>query len=437
MNFIHDEPACTSCYLRFQMMNKGNDREGFFHDASEDVEGHIQSESSNVQSGSRLIKLKKMKNFVIRGDGDKPEMCGNPKKSPTPTVGRIKRKAPNGDTAKRKKPNIVESFVVSLNDESKCQDSPSAPKEEVNEDFNQSITSTNRASKHPPPDLPPGWCRKEVNKPFAKHELIVIVQAPDGKQFDTQKKLNSYLARNKMQLKLCIDGPNVNRITFEEDEIKEVKKKVKIKSKKVKVKSKKVKSKIEETAVTDRNLTNDDIDEDYDKEFSHQYHSYIKEINVFMAENDLNLKAFPLTKGDGNCWFRAVAYQIVIQNIPDKARNHRALRLEVCDHVNKLQEDIIERTIDNLFNGKERGLSELVARQRRAGQWVDNNGIMVMATALYLGRNIHLYSYPSETGDNAYSLTSQDGGPGADDYPPVTVFFYDKHYQVLQPDNTS
>ena len=106
-------------------------------------------------------------------------------------------------------------------------------------------------------------------------------------------------------------------------------------------------------------------------------------------------------------------------------------------NVNNLREDIIERTIENVFNGKKRGLSELVARQRRAGQWVDNNGIMVMATAHYLGRNIHLYSYPSETGDNAYSLTSQDGDPEADDYPPVTVFFYDKHYQVLQPDNTS
>ena len=81
----------------------------------------------------------------------------------------------------------------------------------------------------------------------------------------------------------------------------------------------------------------------------------------------------------------------------------------------------------------------MVTRQRRAGQWVDNTGIMVMSTAHYLDRNIHLYSYPTETGDKArpFSLTKIEAGPGAEDHPPVTVFFYDKHYQTLQPDNTS
>ena len=415
------------------MMDKVNDHdlEGFLHDANEDVKGHIQSESNNMKSESKLVKLVKVKQFLIRGDGDKPEKCGHPK-------GRIKRKTQNGDTTKkRQKRNIIELFSESFNEESKCQVS-ALKEEEVIEDFNQSSSSTYRASKPPTSDdLPPGWCRKEVNKLFSKKELIVIVQEPDGKQFDSQKKLNSFLARNKMQLKLSIDGPIVNRITSEEDDIKEVKKKVKVHSKKVKVKSKKVKSKKEETAVTNRNLSNDDIDEYYDKEFCHEYHCYVKDINIFMKKNGINLKAFPLTKGDGNCWFRAVAYLIVIQNIPDKARNHRALRLEVCDHVKKLPEDILESTIEVVFNEKKRGLSDLVTRQRRAGQWVDNNGIMVLTTAYYLGRNIHLYSYPDETSDYEYSLTKHEGGPGAEDYPPLTVFFHDKHYQTLQPDNTS
>ena len=89
-----------------------------------------------------------------------------------------------------------------------------------------------------------------------------------------------------------------------------------------------------------------------------------------------------------------------------------------------------------MFKGKKRGLNELVARQRKAGQWVDDGGIMVMLTAQYLARNIHLYSYPRETPDNnwPYSLTKIEAGPGAEKYPPVTVFFYDKHYQTLQPD---
>ena len=162
--------------------------------------------------------------------------------------------------------------------------------------------------------------------------------------------------------------------------------------------------------MTDRSLSNDDIDEDCDREFCHQDRCYIEEIDKFMKETGLNLKAFPPTKGDGNCWFRAISDQVVIQNIPDKARNHRALRLEVCDHVKMLPEDIQETTIAIVFNGKKRGLNEMVARQRKAGQWVDNTGIMVMTTAHYLARNIHLYSYRSENPDNtrSYSLT---GGP--------------------------
>jgi len=389
--------------------------------------------------------------------------------------GQNKRKAAsNGDTnnKKKKKPNIVESLSRSLNEEDNSSTDLTEDAEEVNEDFNRSLASNcieecnnisevsdefaaeeneeaedngckdeekSRISVTTENDgLPAGWCRKEVNKAFSQNELIVIVQAPDGKQFDSQKKLNSYLARNKMQIKISLDGPIENRVTAEEvsqsserktdispaehNEVREVKKKGK--------------SKKEETAVTDRSLSNDDIDEDCDREFCHQDRCYIEEIDKFMKETGLNLKAFPPTKGDGNCWFRAISDQVVIQNIPDKARNHRALRLEVCDHVKMLPEDIQETTIAIVFNGKKRGLNEMVARQRKAGQWVDNTGIMVMTTAHYLARNIHLYSYRSETPDNTrpYSLTKIEAGPGAERHPPVTVFFYDKHYQTLQPD---
>merc|ERR1712110_1326048 len=104
-----------------------------------------------------------------------------------------------------------------------------------------------------------------------------------------------------MQLKISLDGPfEINRTTPEEisdssekksdsspeqDEVKEVKKKGRPPKK-------------EDTAVTDRNLTNDDIDEDCDREFCHQDRCYIEEIDKFMKATDLNLKAFPPTKGD-------------------------------------------------------------------------------------------------------------------------------------------
>ena len=52
---------------------------------------------------------------------------------------------------------------------------------------------------------------------------------------------------------------------------------------------------------------------------------------------------------------------------------------------------------------------------------------------IYLCRNIHLYSYPTP-GDNTrqFSLTKIEAGAGAEAEPPITVFFYDKHYQPLQ-----
>ena len=90
--------------------------------------------------------------------------------------------------------------------------------------------------------------------------------------------------------------------------------------------------------------------------------------------------------------------------------------------------------IDVVFLGKKRGLADLASRQRKDGQWVDNTGVMVLATALYLGRNIHLYSYASTT-TNEVSLTKIDGGEKASGSLPITIFFYDRHYQTLRPTN--
>ena len=96
-----------------------------------------------------------------------------------------------------------------------------------------------------------------------------------------------------------------------------------------------------------------------------------------------------------------------------------------------MPEDIQKNMIDVVFVGKKRGLFDLAHRQRKDGQWVDDTGVMVLATALYLGRNIHIYSYASQT-TNEVSLTKIDGGEKASDLPAVTIFFYDRHYQTLR-----
>ena len=85
-----------------------------------------------------------------------------------------------------------------------------------------------------------------------------------------------------------------------------------------------------------------------------------------------------------------------------------------------------------VFNGKRRALTDLACRQRKAGQWVDNTGIMVLTTAHYLGRNIHLYSYPSGPGSSEFSLTKIEVEEVDQSLEPLTIFFWEKHYQTLQ-----
>ena len=90
-----------------------------------------------------------------------------------------------------------------------------------------------------------------------------------------------------------------------------------------------------------------------------------------------------------------------------------------------------QNTISVLFNGKSRGLSDLASRQRKDGQWVDNGGVMVLATALYLQRDILVYSQTSADTEEL-SVTRIEGRGDASEQP-LTVFFISRHYQGLRP----
>ena len=176
-------------------------------------------------------------------------------------------------------------------------------------------------------DLPTGWTRKQVSKAFRKNETIVVVQTPDGKQFDCQKKLNSYIARNKLNIKVSIEGHFETEESKEEPEVKpeaEEKTEEEDWNKKEKRKGKK-----ERTAETDGALTNKEVDDDEEEELTKDELNYLSEIRKFLKANKLALSPTPPTKGDGNCWFRAVAEQVEFHHIPGKAKNYKSLRLEV------------------------------------------------------------------------------------------------------------
>jgi len=57
-------------------------------------------------------------------------------------------------------------------------------------------------------------------------------------------------------------------------------------------------------------------------------------------------------------------------------------------------------------------------------------GIMVQATALFLGRNIHIIGTANAGGSQAF--TKIEGGPGAEQFPPLYIGFYQgRHYVSL------
>ena len=57
---------------------------------------------------------------------------------------------------------------------------------------------------------------------------------------------------------------------------------------------------------------------------------------------------------------------------------------------------------------------------------------MVLATALYLGRDIQVFS-PAPADTNELSITRIDGRMETADLQPLSVFFHSRHYQTLRP----
>ena len=62
-------------------------------------------------------------------------------------------------------------------------------------------------------------------------------------------------------------------------------------------------------------------------------------------------------------------------------------------HLQQLPGDWKADIAETLFGGRTRRLISLAERQRRSGEYVDDDGVMALATANYLGRNIVVYGF--------------------------------------------
>ena len=69
------------------------------------------------------------------------------------------------------------------------------------------------------------------------------------------------------------------------------------------------------------------------------------------------------------------------------------LRKAVARHLRQLSSDRKAAIADTLFGGRTRRLNSLAQRQMRSGEYVDDDGVMALATADYLGRNIVVYGF--------------------------------------------
>ena len=98
----------------------------------------------------------------------------------------------------------------------------------------------------------------------------------------------------------------------------------------------------------------------------------------------------------------------------------------------QLPQDISANIVDTVFKGKVRGLRNLAFRQAVDGQWIDDNGVVALATAHLLQRNVAVYSFPPPNSGETAAKTMVEGGATADNFQSLTIFFHGNHYQALQ-----
>ena len=148
----------------------------------------------------------------------------------------------------------------------------------------------------------------------------------------------------------------------------------------------------------------------------------VAEIDAHLAAAGLPLRTEGVTPGDGNCWYRALGAQVRLAGLEAPAE-HGQLRRAVAEHVRHLPAATREHLATALFQGQRRALANLAWCQQRDGEYVDDYGVMTLATAALLGRNIEVFTF------SGHFLVEAAGAAGL---PTLPVFLHAEHYQALR-----
>ena len=136
-----------------------------------------------------------------------------------------------------------------------------------------------------------------------------------------------------------------------------------------------------------------------------------------------------LTGTDGNCWYRAGADQVVLHDLPELPRDHRALRQLVTSRIPSLPQ--YADWLNNVFGGDVEAFDQFLHHHSQNGVWTDASGILCQATALIFKRQIAVIGTNNENPRGFFILESV---PGSEELPALTIgHYYEQHYQSLAP----
>lgn len=153
----------------------------------------------------------------------------------------------------------------------------------------------------------------------------------------------------------------------------------------------------------------------------------MSELAQHIRKSGLNLTFRSETRSDGNCWYDAIADQIILHKVPGLPTNHADLRRSVVAAIPSLPQAEHWQVVLG-----DEDLETFLKSHSVLGMWTDDLGVMCQATALYVGRAIHVVG-TANIGQMGCGFTTLESVDGSEDLEPFTVgYLQDHHYQSLQ-----